>query len=121
VDDDPVLIESLSNILKGDGHEVITANGGQAGIDTFLTAQQSAAPFEAVITDLGMPYVDGRKVAGSVRAAAPHTPIILLTGWGQRLQADNDKPAQVDRLLSKPPRLHELREALAQLCEVRRD
>ena len=43
------------------------------------------------------------------------TPVILLTGWGQRLMAANDIPPHVDKLLSKPPRLHELRAALSEL------
>jgi hypothetical protein len=42
-------------------------------------------------------------------------PVILLTGWGQRLMAAKDIPPHVDKLLSKPPRLHELRAALAEL------
>jgi hypothetical protein len=41
--------------------------------------------------------------------------VILLTGWGRRLIAENDMPACVDRVLSKPPRLIELRTALAEL------
>jgi hypothetical protein len=41
--------------------------------------------------------------------------VILLTGWGQRLIADNDIPPHVDRVLSKPPKLRELRLALAEL------
>ncbi|HWS65496.1 MAG TPA: hypothetical protein VEP70_03740, partial [Burkholderiales bacterium] len=43
------------------------------------------------------------------------TPVIMLTGWGKRLLAENDIPAHVDRVLSKPPRLGELRAALAKL------
>jgi outer membrane receptor for ferrienterochelin and colicin len=41
----------------------------------------------------------------------------VLTGWGQRLIAANDIPPHVDKLLSKPPRLHELRAALAELVK----
>jgi DNA-binding response OmpR family regulator len=50
-----------------------------------------------------------------VRAASPRTPIILLTGWGQQMDGEHEAPPQVDRLLSKPPRLRELRAALAAL------
>ena len=46
-----------------------------------------------MITDLGMPYVDGRKVAAAVKAPSPRHPVILLTGWGQRLIADERHPA----------------------------
>jgi signal transduction histidine kinase/ActR/RegA family two-component response regulator len=118
VDDDPLIIESLSETLRSDGHEVIAADGGQAGVDAFLDAQKRGEPFAAVITDLGMPYIDGRRVAASVKAASPSTPVILLTGWGQQLTAENDIPAHVDRVLNKPPRLRELRLALAEVCGV---
>jgi CheY-like chemotaxis protein len=112
VDDDPLLLKSLRDILEGDGHEVTTANGGQDGIDFFHTALQRGAAFAVVISDLGMPYVDGRKVAGAVKNLSPSTPVILLTGWGQRLVAEGDVPAHVDRVLGKPPKLNQLREAL---------
>src|SRR5207244_3586792 len=59
VDDDPMLLKSLREILEGDGHIVATAGGGQAGINAFEDAQREGEPFAAVITDLGMPYVDG--------------------------------------------------------------
>jgi signal transduction histidine kinase/DNA-binding response OmpR family regulator len=116
VDDDPMLIKSLRDILQQDGHVVTVAQGGQQGIDTFAAALAHGTPFSIVITDLGMPYVDGRKVAASVKAASALTPVILLTGWGKRLLAENDIPAHVDRVLSKPPRLGELRAALAKLA-----
>lgn len=118
VDDDPALIESLQQALHDDGHEVSVAQGGQAGIDTFQKLQRTTKPFEVVITDLGMPYVDGRQVADAVRTTAPHTPIILLTGWGQQSTAESESLPRVDRLLSKPPRLRELRAALAELTSV---
>jgi signal transduction histidine kinase/CheY-like chemotaxis protein len=112
VDDDPLLIKSLRDALEQDGHIVVAANGGQEGIDALQSALEHQQGFEAVITDLGMPYVDGRKVAAAVKAASPSTPVILLTGWGQRLVAEADIPPHVDYVLSKPPKLRELREAL---------
>lgn len=115
VDDDPLLIRSLRDALEGDNHFVIAADGGEAGITAFLGARQAGKEFAVVITDLGMPRVDGRKVAAAVKAASPATPVILLTGWGKRLIEENDTPAHVDRVLSKPPKLRELREALATL------
>ncbi|MGH6636401.1 MAG: response regulator, partial [Gammaproteobacteria bacterium] len=113
VDDDPLLIKSLRDTLESDGHHVTTADGGQAGIDAFVAAQQQREPFAVVITDLGMPFVDGRKVAAAVKSASPSTPVIMLTGWGQRLITEDEIPAHVDRVLNKPPRLLHLRTALA--------
>ena len=68
-----------------------------------------------VITDLGMPRVDGRRVAAAIKAMSAKTPIILLTGWGQRLLDEQNLPDHVDRVLSKPPRLNQLRAALVEL------
>ena len=115
VDDDPLLIKSLQDTLQEDGHVITSSHGGSAGIETFAAAMKRGEGFDVVVTDLGMPHVDGRKVAASVKNASPATPVILLTGWGQRLIAANDAPAHVDKVLAKPPRLHELRAALAEL------
>jgi PAS domain S-box-containing protein len=115
VDDDPLLLKSLRDTLEIDGHSIVTAHQGQAGIDSFQKAHSAKEPFSIVITDLGMPHVDGRKVASTIKGISAATPVILLTGWGQRLLADGDIPPHVDRVLSKPPKLRDLRVALAQL------
>jgi len=113
VDDDPLLLRTLQDMLEADGHAVVAMNGGQAGIDAFHATLAAGETFSLVMTDLGMPYVDGRKVASAVKQASPGTPVVLLTGWGQRLIADGDVPESVDHVLSKPPKLSELRQALA--------
>jgi CheY-like chemotaxis protein len=112
-----LLIKSLRDTLESDGHLVVAANGGQEGIVAFQNACAGHEPFAAVITDLGMPYVDGRLVAAAVKDLSPSTPVILLTGWGQRLIAEGDIPPQVDQVLNKPPKLRELREALARCLQ----
>lgn len=118
VDDDPLLLISLRNTLESDGHFITTADDGQAGVEIFAAARQRGEPFAAVITDLGMPYMDGRQVAAAIKADTPTTPVILLTGWGQRLLDEYDTPPHVDRILSKPPKVHELRAALAELADT---
>jgi signal transduction histidine kinase/CheY-like chemotaxis protein len=115
IDDDPLLLRSLRDALELDEHEVVTAEGGQAGIDGFSDAMSAGRPFDVVITDLGMPYVDGRKVAARIRQLSGQVPIIMLTGWGHRLIATDETPEHVSRVLSKPPKMAELRGALAEL------
>jgi len=115
IDDDPSLIEALRTSLTDEGHKVSAAKGGQVGIDTFRAARGTGLPFDIVITDLSMPDVDGRQVVASLRAISPRTPIILLTGWRHQLKDGAERSLQVDRLLGKPPRIRELRAALAEL------
>jgi CheY-like chemotaxis protein len=113
IDDDPLLLKSLRDILEGDGHQVTTANGGREGVEAFIEAFRKDEAFAVVLTDLGMPHMDGRQVARAIKSLSARTPIILLTGWGQRLLDDGDLPHHVDQVLSKPPKLRTLREALA--------
>jgi len=115
VDDDPLLLQSLEDVLRLEGHDVTTADGGQRGIDEFFAARARGEPFAVVVTDLGMPKVDGRTVAAAIKSASPATPVVLLTGWGQRLRDEAELPEHVDRVLSKPPRVSELRTTLALL------
>ncbi|HEV2695666.1 MAG TPA: ATP-binding protein, partial [Verrucomicrobiae bacterium] len=117
VDDDPLLIKSLRDTLETDGHLIVAASAGQEGIDLFRKAHTGGEPFAVVITDLGMPYVDGRQVSAEVKKLSPNTPVIMLTGWGQRLVAEDDVPPHVDMVLSKPPKLRDLREALAKCLQ----
>ena len=115
IDDDPIILKSLREILEQDGHSVVIAGGGESGIGAFRAASARGEPFDVVITDLGMPRVDGRTVAIAIKSGAPDVPVIMLTGWGHRLLADKDLPPHVDRVLGKPPRLAALRAALAEV------
>jgi CheY-like chemotaxis protein len=114
IDDDPLLLESVGEVLAQAGHQVTRAEGGAIGLKTFEAALADQG-FDAVITDLGMPGVDGRQVARRVRELAPATPVIMLTGWGRRMEEEADMPDGVDLLLSKPPRRHQLLGALQRL------
>jgi CheY-like chemotaxis protein len=119
VDDDLILLNSLREVLELDGHTIIAMDGGQRGIEAFRESlQQDASPVSVVITDLGMPHVDGRAVARAVKLASPATPVILLTGWGERLLAEDRSLPNIDRVLGKPPRIRDLRNALAELTRL---
>lgn len=118
IDDDPLVLKSLSDTLEAEGHAAVIAADSRHGLDIFRCAQLTE-PFSAVITDLGMPHLDGYGVAKAVKESSPMTPVILLTGWGRRLESDSDTPPNVDRVLAKPPKLRELRAALAECCAIK--
>ena len=115
VDDDPLVLKALRLALEADGHVVTATDGGRAGIDAFLAREAAGEGYQVVITDLGMPYVDGRQVATAVKSTRPDTPVLMLTGWGRQLAMEGELPPHVDRVLSKPVRLRELRETFAEV------
>jgi signal transduction histidine kinase/sensor domain CHASE-containing protein/ActR/RegA family two-component response regulator len=118
VDDEPQVRELMKDILVGDGHTVEVADGGLNGLQAFRAARRAQRAFDVVITDLGMPHVDGRAVARAVKEESPATPVLLLTGWGAGVGPEGSHVPHVDARLSKPPRICELHEALVRVTHV---
>ena len=116
IDDEPLLRDLLKEMIEREGHSVEVSDSGQSGLDAFRYARQRGRPFDIVITDLGMPYMDGRQLTKALKHESPRTPVVMLTGWGAFMKEDGSAPAQVDALLSKPPRSKELRETLSRLA-----
>jgi CheY-like chemotaxis protein len=119
VDDDPRILRSLRRVLEADSHEVTVADGGHAGIEAFAAASQRGEPFAVVLLDLGMPDTGGREVAAAIKATSPVTPIVLVTGSGDRIRDANHLPLQVERVLSKPPDVEDLRRVIGELTAGR--
>ncbi|MGH7420330.1 MAG: hybrid sensor histidine kinase/response regulator [Candidatus Rokuibacteriota bacterium] len=112
VDDEPIARDVLSEYLMGDGHTVDTAVNGREGFEKF-----KAGRYALVITDRAMPEVGGDQLAAMVKEAAPETPVILLTGFGDLMNAAGEKPDGVDMVVKKPIRLATLREVLAKMTD----
>jgi signal transduction histidine kinase/ActR/RegA family two-component response regulator/HAMP domain-containing protein len=112
IDDEPLLRGVMKEILEAEGHTVDLADNGESGVDRFRGASAGENPFSVVITDLGMPKLNGNQVAQIVKRESPSTPVIMLTGWGTMMTTDESTTADVDGVLSKPPRIHEIRELL---------
>jgi DNA-binding NtrC family response regulator len=77
VDDDPVILEVIGDILKKNGYEVVSAPNGAAGI-----RELERKYFDLVLTDLVMPDVDGMEVLNHVVSTSPKAICIILTGHG---------------------------------------
>ena len=112
VDDDPAVRETVGSLLRTLGHEILEADGGAAGI-----ARLAEGPVDLVMTDLGMPEVNGWYVARAAKAQAATLPVILMTGWGDQATTGATTPGVADCLLAKPFRLEEVTRALAELQE----
>jgi DNA-binding response OmpR family regulator len=117
IDDDPQIREFMTVCLTQFEHRVMVASGGKQGIEMFRTAMLKNQPYEVVITDLGMPDVDGRIVARTIRTESPNTAIIMMTGWGVMMKEDGETVPDVDVVVNKPPRMHELNNLLLRMAK----
>jgi signal transduction histidine kinase/CheY-like chemotaxis protein len=109
VDDDPRLVTVLSDMMRDEGHPVTTATNGDEALALF-----DPKTHDVVITDLGMPKVNGWEVAERVKARSPDTAVFILTGWGEGVSA-HESMQFVDRVIAKPVSAEALLEQLAEL------
>jgi CheY-like chemotaxis protein len=119
IDDDPILLHVVRQILASDGHHVVVASGGKQGVDVFAEALNTATPFGIVITDFNMPDLDGEEVAKAIKKAMGTVPVVLLTASGYGVEQGNQSP-YFDVVLSKPTKASEIRSAIAQ-CRRRKE
>ena len=115
IDDESQIQELLKNCLTSLEHNVTTASGGKQGVELFRAAMRKKLPYETVITDLGMPDIDGQQVARTIKAESPGTPVIMMTGWGSVMKEDGETVSGVDAVVGKPPRIGELNTLLLKL------
>ncbi|HEX2480431.1 MAG TPA: GAF domain-containing protein [Methylomirabilota bacterium] len=108
IDDEPFVRETLEEILRLQQHDVVVADDGISGLARFREGA-----FDLVMTDLAMPGMSGWQVAQAVKAARPQVSVVLVTGWGVEVQADDLKKHGVDRVLTKPFRFDDVRDVLA--------
>ena len=82
VDDDSLVLTSTSLLLEDLGHRVISAASGAQALELF----DSEHDVDLVITDMVMPKMSGAQLAQAIRVIRPHLPIILATGYAERLE-----------------------------------
>lgn len=108
-EDDLLLAETLNDYLAQQGFRVALSADGQEALET-----AAAAPFDALLTDLRMPRVDGLALVRTLRENRPALPVVVMTAyapddWQSQLQRDGEGPLL---LLRKPLRLADLLQAL---------
>ncbi len=106
IDDEVSVLDIVAEVLSARGHSVTVAPGGREGLLSF-----SSGGYDLVLTDLGMPDMNGWEVLRAVKESRPATPVLVLTGWGDTTEA----PAgpRPDGVLTKPFDLRSLATAVS--------
>jgi CheY-like chemotaxis protein len=112
VDDEPVLLAMIVEMLKGLGYKPVGYSDSIAALQALKDAPQR---FAAVVTDEVMPELSGTRLTEALRAHAPHLPVVLVSGYGGASLASRAAAAGVTRVLAKPLQRAELARSLAEL------
>jgi signal transduction histidine kinase len=108
-DDQEVICELIAEYLRADGHEVTVALDGREALVKF-----DRDHFDMVVTDQSMPGLSGEQLARAINEIAPGKPVILLTGFGDEMQARGTLPEGIALIVGKPVSAADLRRAVLQ-------
>jgi CheY-like chemotaxis protein len=101
-------------MLRLKGHRAEMATDARAGLQ-----RVDEEDYDAVFTDLSMPDLNGWQILDRVRSGHPDLPVILVTGWGRELDAEETRARGALTVLSKPFRVRDIESALAQIPQPR--
>jgi CheY-like chemotaxis protein len=97
VDDEPFIASVLTSILTRQGYRVQTAQSAHHALEML-----NEGHYDLILTDHGMPGMNGLQLVTEVKRSHANMPIILLTGWGTSLMTTHKVETMPDAILAKP-------------------
>lgn len=109
VDDERIILSSVSKVLKILGYEVVAGSSGAEALELFCASPDA---FSLVITDHTMPRMTGIELAAQLTKIRPGIPVILCTGFSDTVDREDLGNIGITELLAKPADMQELQEAI---------
>lgn len=109
VENEQMIRDATVRLLTRWGHKVVAAENGAQALAQFLPDT-----FDLVISDLGMPDMNGWELLGQIKARDPRVPTVLITGWGHPTGDEEARAAGADFIIEKPFDQDDLRDILAE-------
>jgi DNA-binding NtrC family response regulator len=114
VDDESGILDTLRILLRNEGFEVTTAQGGKAGLEQIRTGVH-----DLILSDVRMPQVSGLDILNAAREQDPMTPVILMTAQASLQSAISAVNSGAFYYIQKPFSNDELVAILRRACEFR--
>ncbi len=99
VDDDELVSEYLGALLEAESYNVKVLNEPVAALDYF---KEHPDEFDLIVTDQVMPGLTGVEIAQSILQLRPELPILLITGYSEKISASNAESFGLSGFFSKP-------------------
>ena len=111
VEDEPVVRGLVVDLLKGLGYRVLEAADGAAA----LLVLESDAHVDLLVTDVGLPVINGRQVFDAARTVRPHLKALFMTGYAEGAAMGGDVLTPGVELITKPFPLEKLASRVAHM------
>lgn len=109
VDDEAFLVDIAKESLEGLGYQVEATTNPCDALESFRVQPDK---YDLIITDMTMPKMTGEKLAEEIKKIRPEIPIILCTGFSQRITPDNALELGIRKIVTKPFTIYDLATAL---------
>ena len=121
-EDDEAIRKSMEKILRKIFKDVISSVDGKEGLENYhLYTEEMDIVFDAVVTDIRMPNIDGLEMAKKIREINPDIPIIMTTAHGESDYMLEAIKIGVSGYILKPINTKELILTIQKHCEVIRN
>ena len=97
IDDEQIVLDSVSKILKDENFEVEVTLSGRQGLE-----QAIQKDYDIVLTDLRMPDIGGMRVLRDAKRTKPALPVVMITGYGSVKSAVQAMKLGAAEYLEKP-------------------
>jgi PAS domain S-box-containing protein len=118
VDDEPFQVELGQQMLQRLGYQVTALNDNLLALAHFRQAPQA---FDLLITDMTMPNMTGDQLASHFMAIRPDMPVIICTGYSQKLAEIKTQPANISRIAYKPLVMRDLANLVRSVLEKKQN
>jgi len=99
VDDEPSITQLIQLMLERLGYTVTTRVSSIEALEVF---KKNTGKFDIIISDMSMPNMTGDQLAHEIRQIRPEIPIIICTGFSERINKENAEALGANGLLMKP-------------------
>ena len=114
IDDEEDVLEMMHSMLERLGYQVISMSNGVKALEIF---QKASKTFDLVITDQTMPKMTGMELIRELRLIRSDIPIILCTGFNEKITEDNTRHLEIGALIGKPVRIAEIAEKIREVLD----
>jgi nitrogen-specific signal transduction histidine kinase/ActR/RegA family two-component response regulator len=116
VDDQDIIVQIEKQMLERLGYHVTARASSTDALETF---QMQPDKFDLVITDLTMPNMTGDKLAQKLMAIRPDIPVILCTGFSEKMSKEKVKSLRIKGFLMKPVVMKDLSGMIRKVLDMK--
>jgi two-component system cell cycle sensor histidine kinase/response regulator CckA len=116
VDDEPQIVGLLHKQLSSAGYRVSAFESSVQALNHFKSDPDK---WDLVVTDMTMPAMTGEQLAGNIKALRPEIPVVLSTGYSERVSEEMISKNEIDAVLMKPVGRDTLLETLRRMLDSR--